>query len=177
MGYQITYTLKEEELSSEFKPFYKNKNINELNNQIEAIKLELKLEALLSTSETLAKTIDSIQYKVRQYIFLLEDLAKHYIYDAIKTEGFVYFCGWQYSQDPEYEKNTIIKNITENICIQKLVVPTKDYFDNDEEFSRKCNEIDCILDYQEIVLEMVYSDFKKKYYEKSDEEQNKEEKE
>ena len=45
--------------------------------------------------------------------------------------------------------------------------------------SRKCNEIDCILDYQEIVLEMVYSDFKKKYYEKSDEyeEQKNEEKE
>lgn len=84
MGYQITYTLKEEELSSEFKPFYKN--INELNSQIEAIKLELKLEALLSTSETIAKTIDNIQYKVKQYIFLLEDLAKHYIYDAIKTE-------------------------------------------------------------------------------------------
>lgn len=177
MGYQITYTLKEEELSSEFKPFYKN--INELNNQIEAIKLELKLEALLSTSETIAKTINSIQYKVKQYILLLEDSAKYYIYDAIKTEGSVYFCGWQYSQEPEYEKNTIIKNITENICIQKLVVPTKDYFDNDEEFSRKCNEIDCILDYQEIVSEMIYSDFKKKYYEKSDEfdEQKNEEKE
>lgn len=167
MGYQITYTLKEEELSSEFKPIYKN--INDLNIQLEAIKLELKLEALLSTSETLAKTIDNIQYKARQYFFLLEDLAKHYIYDAIRNEGFVCFCGWQYSQDPEYEKNTIIKNIIENICIQKLVVPTKDYFDNDEEFSRKCDEIDCILDYQEIVLEMVYSDFKEKYYEKSNE--------
>ena len=107
--------------------------------------------------------------KVRKYLFLLEDLAKHYIYDSIKSDGEVCFYGWSYSQEPTYDKQAIINLITENLCIQKFIVPTPDYYEEVDKFNEKQDEIESILDYQGIVLEMIYADFKKKYYTFSDE--------
>lgn len=168
MDYEITYTLKEEDLKeSKFMPCYKN--IDALNNDLNILKLDLKLNALIKDEDCMSALITDIQMKVRKYIFLLEDLAKHYIYDSIKSDGEVCFGGWSYSQDKTYNKQTIINNITENLCIQKFIVQTPDYFDDPEKFNEKRDEIDSVLDYQEIVLEMVYSDFKEKYYEFSDE--------
>ena len=178
MGYQITYKLTKDELSPEFIPMYKS--ADELRKIIEGIKLQLKLIALIpGKEENISSIVKDINFKVRQYYMLLEDLAKHYIYDNICSEGEVYFCGWNYAHKSDCDKQSNIDFMTENLCIQKIIVPTPDYFDDSERFSMKCDEIDCILDYQEIVLEMVYSDFKKKYYEKSDEyeEQKNEEKE
>ena len=95
MDYQITYTLKEEELKeSKFVPCYKN--LDALNNDLNALKLDLKITALIKDEEYISATIKDIQMKVKQYFFLLEDLAKHYIYDAIKSDGEVCFYGWSY---------------------------------------------------------------------------------
>lgn len=168
MGYQITYTLKEEELSSEFKPIYNDSN--KLDDDINSIKLELELIALSPFKETnISNLIKDVNFKTKQYLFLLKEKAKYHIYNTIKNEGEIYFCGWQYSQTTEYDKQTIIDSITENICIQKLIVTTPDYFDDCEKFNQKRNEISMILDYEDIIFEMLYSEFKEKYYEKSDE--------
>lgn len=168
MDYQITYTLKEEDLKeSKFVPCYKN--LDALNNDLNILKLDLKLNALIKDEDCMSDLITDVQMKVKKYIFLLEDLAKHYIYDSIKSDGEVCFYGWSYSQEPTYDKQAIINLITENLCIQKFIVPTPDYYEEADKFNEKQDEIESILDYQEIVLEMIYADFKKKYYTFSDE--------
>lgn len=168
MGYQITYTLTKDELSSEFIPMYKSED--ELRKMIEDIKLQLKLIALIpGKEENISSIVKDINFKVRQYYMLLEDLAKHYIYDNICSEGEVYFCGWNYAHESDSDKQSNIDFMTENLCIQKIIVPTPDYFDDSERFSMKCDEINTILDYETIAFETIYSKFREKYYEKSDE--------
>ena len=168
MGYQITYTLSKDELSSEFIPMYKSED--ELRRIIAELRLQLKLSALIpGKEENISSIVKDINFKVRQYYMLLEDIAKHYIYDNICSEGVVYFCGWNYAHGSDFDKQSNIDSMTESLCIQKIITSTPDYFEDNERFNMKCDEINAILDYEEIVFETIYSKFREKYYEKSDE--------
>ena len=67
------------------------------------------------------------------------------IYDQFNNEGNVWFCGWEYARESPYDKEEIIKRTIEELAYLKMVVKTPDYFDENEKFIKKKNDIEDIL--------------------------------
>ena len=174
MGYQISFTLTKDELDSKFVPLYKD--INKLNAALSEEKLSLMLYAMLPPKDMQEQGIvRDANFRARGYILLLEDLAKHRIYDDIAEKGEVEFYGWNCARPEGIDRNSIIESLTEDICTFKCLVPTPDYFEDNEKFCEKRNDIMERLDLEEIIFDSIYSEFHEMYYDKSDEAQLKKE--
>lgn len=67
------------------------------------------------------------------------------VYKQFEQEGKVWFCGWQYSHDFDYDKEDGQKYAIEQLTALKMIVKTPDYFDENEKFTKKKNDIEDIL--------------------------------
>ena len=170
MGYSITFTLKTDELDSKFIPTYKD--LDKLNEAISEEKLSILLYAMSPlTDQSHEAVIRVAKLSAKYYILLLEDLAKHQIYDSIAKDGEVDFYGWNRAEPSDIDKQSVLESLIENICFHKYLIPTPDYFEDDEKFYDKRNEIMSRLDIEEMVFDYIYDEFREMYYDKSDEAQ------
>ena len=76
------------------------------------------------------------------------------VYKQFEQEGKVWFCGWQYSRECDYDKEEVIRRTMEQLTELKMIVKTPDYFDENEKFIQKKNDIEEILiGFEEVLTE------------------------
>lgn len=156
MGYEVTYKLKKEDLDPKFIPSYKEES--NLNHKLLCSKILLTLEAMKPMEDSIYKTIQNLYIPVCEYIDLLLDQAKLYIYSSIEESGEVHFCGRNISMD--ITRENYISRLLEDICLLKSV-DTPNYLTDEDNYNLKYEKVTEVLEIDP--SNIVYDKFKEQY--------------
>lgn len=156
MGYEVTYKLKKEDLDPKFVPLYKNEN--NLNYRLMCSKILLVLEMMKPMEDSIYKTIQNLYIPVCEYIDLLLEQAKLYIYNSIEESGEIYFCGRSISSD--ITRENYISRLLEDVCLLKCM-DTPNYFTNEDDYNLKYEKVTEVLEIDP--SDVVYDEFREKY--------------
>ena len=156
MGYEVTYKLKKEDLDPKFVPLYKNES--NLNYRLMCSKILLTLEMMKPMEDSIYKTIQNLYIPVCEYVDLLLEKAKLYIYSSIEESGEVYFCGRNISMD--ITRENYISRLLEDVCLLKCI-DTPNYFTDEDNYNLKYERVSNILDIDP--SDIVYTEFREKY--------------
>ena len=156
MGYEVTYKLKKEDLDPQFVPLYKNES--NLNYRLLCSKILLVLEMMKPMEDNIYKTIQSLYIPVCEYVDLLLEKAKLYIYNSIEESGEVYFYGRSISTD--ITRENYISRLLEDVCLLKCI-DTPNYLTDEDNYNLKYERVSNILDIDP--SDTVYTEFREKY--------------
>lgn len=156
MGYEVTYKLKKEDLDSQFVPLYKNES--NLNYRLMCSKILLVLEMMKPIEDSIYRTIQSLYIPVCEYVDLLLEQAKLYIYSNIEESGEVYFCGG--STPIGITREQYISRLLEDVCLLKCI-DTPNGLTDEDNYNLKYEKITEILEINP--SDVIYDKFKEKY--------------
>lgn len=141
MSYYIYFNPPQEEIEK-FKPLCKNTGTSFNSNRIDKIKTEILCYCMmLHNNENISSIIDILEFNLRLLKGYAEEEKKHAIYDQFQEEKEIWFCGWQYSSDIEYTADDTLNNTLRTLLLYCKVVDTPDYFENNDNFFKKQNDI------------------------------------
>ena len=143
MGYQITFTPSEEKMQS-YKPW--NEQCSE--SLVQDLKYELLSYCMLKFDEPVLKLRDTIKIRLNLISNYLEQEAKANAYDrwSKDKDHHLWYCGWEFSKPCDLDKESIINDTLSKLSILTNLVETPNYFSDRENFYKKYEEIQEILD-------------------------------
>lgn len=159
MGYQKTIKITEDKLSAKYlsSSAFTDK-------EVEVSKLELITYCMQDhTNETNREVIKKIQWLVGLHFEMLRQRCLSEIRERVKKDGEMWFSGWEFSHTSDFDFFETVKNTVEHLVKLTVCVKTPDYFDEDEKFHSKWNEISEEIDAEEIIYDIVGHEFIEEY--------------
>lgn len=155
MGYEISFKPTEEAMKK-YKPWTKKGEKEE--SFLKYYKRELLSYCLKShtTLNTITITKD-IENMVNSIVWTVDNDTMHDAYERWENDenNELWYCGWQFSRPCQFDKDKVIQNNVDELTILADVVPTADFFENEEKFYDKVNRINEIIDgLAEILIEI-----------------------
>lgn len=153
MGFQANIN-KITELDERFKPsFYSNSTPEEIQDKIQEQKLDI-ISACMNP-ESIRYT--SLKLMCRILVSLIEDEEKAIIVKRVEEDdGKLWYCGWEYAKEySEFDKDSILNRMIEDLIILNRVVKTPDYFDESEKFFEKLQHLKDALDIDELIQDII----------------------
>lgn len=131
---------------------------------IRDIKLEILLYCLKNTEDSDRNAIQKLGIHLDYFKYLLEDSVKKEKEKEFEKNKELYFRGWQYSHESDFNEDDLFKGTLEKLLVLKLAVPNADYYDEQEKFYEKWNEINRELDsFEELTYEIMNHKYIEKY--------------
>lgn len=94
--------------------------------------------------------------KLQNSLKMIDNSVRDDVYKMIKSqfdnEKKVWFCGWQYAHDNDYDKKDIMDHTLKQLLVLKTVVPTPDYFEAKQNFDTKLHDIEEIIEDMKDIL-------------------------
>lgn len=146
MSYQITFK-PTEEVMQKYKSWAKNGEKKE--SFLKYYKRELLSYCLKphTTLNTVTITKD-IENMVNSIVWVVDNDTMYDAYERWKNDenNELWYSGWQFSRPCQFDKDKVIQNNVDELTILADVVPTADFFENEEKFYDKVNRINEIID-------------------------------
>ena len=153
MGFQANIN-KITELDERFKPsFYSHSTPEEIQDKIQEQKLDI-ISACMNP-ESIRYT--NLKLMCRILVSLIEDEEKAIIVRRVeKHDGKLWYCGWEYAKEySDFDKDSILDRMVEDLIILNRVVKTPDYFDESEKFFEKLQHLKDALDIDELIQDII----------------------
>lgn len=87
---------------------------------------------------------------IKTQLSFLENSEKNSVYQDVsskyKTDGTVWFQGWQFANEPDNDKDTLYSNTIKQLLLLKNIA-TPDYFENNQKYLDKVSAIEEQIDY------------------------------
>lgn len=120
---------------------YRNDNTSNL-------KKELEMELLILCMRGSSDSVRNVMFNITTKLHMLKDITIHEcIQNACKQfekEQELYWCGWDKARRYcDWTDKSTIDCVTENLMMHALIIPTMDYYSNDEHelFYQKWNDV------------------------------------
>lgn len=172
MGYSVTFKPTEEAISK-IKPWNadrKDDNMFFKNDLLYESKMDILLYCLADhSSEGSYNLVRDLGFKLKYIMNLTYDETKEWCYRTWKNDGEITFYGWRYSKEEcGIDEEWLYKNTIEKLLILSKIVKTPDYFDENERFFEKvqeiCDEIDgyaeCLNEINDFKIIELFREFK-----------------
>lgn len=146
MSYEITFKPTEEAMKK-YKPWTKDGEKRESFLKYykrELLSYCLKPHTTLNTI-TITKDIENI---VNSIAWTVDNDTMYDAYERWKNDenNELYYCGWKFSRPCQFDKDKVIENNVDELTLFADVIPTTDFFENEEKFYDKVNRINNIID-------------------------------
>lgn len=152
MGYQRTFKPTEEAVKK-----LRDKIIKI--NSIDDAKLELYLYCMKDHSDdNMREVIFKIKSLLQEIKYYAVSNEYKYAVDCYDTDSdkMIWWCGWQYSHsqsDDTYE--SVIRYCTDRLSEMAILTKTPDWYDDNEKYCLKANEINEVIKYFEKTIQEV----------------------
>lgn len=111
--------------------------------------LELLVYCLKNHEENTSTKIGLIKTYLSGWYNMLEKNIKNTVYNDYTTDNEITFYGWEFSRGASNVKEELITNTLEDLIILTDVIDTPDYFETQQKFYDKLNDIKDKLTYFE----------------------------
>lgn len=138
MGYQVTFAPTEEKMN-QYRPH--NEKCSE--SMVDNYKYELISLCMKNKDSSTYQTIKQIKYLLECIYKMVERDEKESAYFRWKEDEDhqLWYCGWEFAQDTSLNKEDVINNTTEKLFILANLVETPDYFEAQENFNTKYQDV------------------------------------
>lgn len=119
-------------------------------NDAKNLKKEMEMELLMLCMKGSEDTVRNVLFGITTRLQLLKNIAIHecinHACDKFENakDGEIYWCGWdKANRECDWTDQSVLDNTAENLLMQTLVIPTKDYYNRDEHdlFYEKWNTV------------------------------------
>lgn len=144
MSYQITFS-PTEEVMKEYTPWNGSSTPDEetLDRMLsETINYCMKDHKKSNTS-TIMRELKIALLGAFNYAELLR---QHEMYNEWKETGSIAMCGWEYSREGFKDKEDILRHYVSSLTLFADVIPTKDWYTEEELFMKKYQEVSNIVE-------------------------------
>ena len=141
MGYQITFAPTEDKM----KEFKKKTSIYTMPNDgySDELSKELMAYCMKPRKEITSTVVRQIKTLLNLWFSTIQEDTRNDAYERYASDEnhHLWYCGWEFSQDSNCEKEDILKTYTNDFFVLAYLVETPDFFDNEDKFYDKLNRI------------------------------------
>lgn len=174
MGYQITFVPTEEKMKS-YKPWNEERPKD---STVNTIKYELISFCMKKHDDSVSNIVKQLGFYLRYLTSAIETEEKTNAYFRWKDDENheLWYCGWEFSHESRFDKDTVIQDTLEKLLILADIVETPSYFDQHENFYTKLHDVEEDIEgfielMQEIAIHNIINDMEEFKVKDEEEEQ------
>lgn len=137
-----------DEVMEKYKPWSSNDDFKEKNKiHVRDAKLNLLLLCMEPRTNDNNDCLRKIEFNLNYLVNCAEQECNNDAYEQYKEDGEITFCGWDtYDEYLKKDYDDWFDYAYEKLVLFAKVIPTMDYYDENEKFSRKISDIKSLLD-------------------------------